>query len=124
MPAQVVDLFCGIGGLSHGLALAGLNVVAGIDIDSSCQYAYEQNNSAKFITADIASINNEEIKSLYTEANGLRILVGCAPCQPFSKYTKRYRKEEKEKGRQGDSWQKDKNAGFHNEINRRAQQEC
>jgi DNA (cytosine-5)-methyltransferase 1 len=31
MPA-VVDLFCGVGGLTHGLRLAGLNVIAGIDV--------------------------------------------------------------------------------------------
>ena len=36
----VIDLFCGIGGLTKGLELAGLNVVAGIDIDDSCRFAY------------------------------------------------------------------------------------
>lgn len=35
MPNAVIDLFCGIGGLTKGLELAGLNVVAGIDIDET-----------------------------------------------------------------------------------------
>ena len=46
----VVDLFCGVGGLTHGLKQAGLNVVAGLDCDNDCRYAYEVNNKgAKFL---------------------------------------------------------------------------
>jgi DNA (cytosine-5)-methyltransferase 1 len=103
----VVDLFCGVGGLTYGLHLAGLNVVAGIDVDKSCQYAYEHNNSdSQFIQADISKLRPEDVKVLYP-ATGVRVLVGCAPCQPFSKYTKRYRKGEQNGGRNNDSWQCD-----------------
>lgn len=92
MKYTVVDLFCGIGGLTHGLIKAGLNVVAGLDIDSTCQYAYETNNKpAKFIEADITNYPSDELAELYPE-DSIKILVGCAPCQPFSKYTMRYRK--------------------------------
>lgn len=106
MPATVVDLFCGIGGLTHGMQLAGLNVAAGIDIDGTCKYPYEENNNAVFLEGDVATFPNHEIARYYDDGD-IRVLVGCAPCQPFSKYTKRYRKGEKEKGRQGDEWQKD-----------------
>ena len=51
-----VDLFCGIGGLTKGLELAGINVVAGYDIDATCQYAYESNNRARFINQDVEAI--------------------------------------------------------------------
>ncbi len=44
-----VDLFCGIGGLSYGLRRSGIEIVAGIDADASCRYAYEINNDAQFI---------------------------------------------------------------------------
>jgi len=91
MNTMVVDLFCGIGGLTHGLELAGLNVVAGFDIDSTCKYAYEVNNNAVFIESDISELTTEEITRHYAK-ECIRILVGCAPCQPFSKYTNRYRK--------------------------------
>ena len=91
MKTTVVDLFCGIGGLTHGLERAGLNVVAGFDIDPTCKYAYEENNNAEFIEADIANVCHEKINSYYSGSD-IRILVGCAPCQPFSKYTMRYRK--------------------------------
>ena len=88
----VIDLFCGIGGLSHGLIKAGLNVTAGLDIDSTCCYAYEINNKpAKFIKADITDYHSEELAKLYPE-DTIKVLVGCAPCQPFSKYSMRYRK--------------------------------
>ena len=48
MPCVAVDLFCGIGGLTKGLSLAGIDVVAGFDIDSTCRFAYEENNHARF----------------------------------------------------------------------------
>ena len=44
MPIQVVDLFCGVGGLTRGLLDAGLNVIAGFDVDPTCQFTYENNN--------------------------------------------------------------------------------
>lgn len=92
MPCVAVDLFCGIGGLTKGLELSGINVVAGIDINETCRFAYEANNNAEFIHADVANLTSEDILNLYPD-NCIRALVGCAPCQPFSKYTKRYRKD-------------------------------
>ena len=49
MNCVAVDLFCGIGGLTYGIRKAGITVAAGIDIDSTCQYAYEENNDSVFI---------------------------------------------------------------------------
>jgi DNA (cytosine-5)-methyltransferase 1 len=71
----VVDLFCGVGGLTHGLRLSGLNVVAGLDLDPSCQFAYEHNNQGThFIESDVLATAPEEIAVLYPDA-GIRILV-------------------------------------------------
>jgi len=82
-----VDMFCGIGGLTHGLILEDINVVAGFDIDEECRYAYEVNNpGAKFIGQKIEDTSPEEILKLYPK-NSTKILVGCAPCQPFSSFT-------------------------------------
>ena len=39
-----VGLFCGAGGLTHGLRLEGIRVVAGFDVDLACRYPYEANN--------------------------------------------------------------------------------
>ena len=89
--AAVVDLFCGIGGLTCGLRKAGLNVVAGIDNDPTCKFAYEVNNGAKFIEADVSKYPVEDVKKLYKKGN-IKILVGCAPCQTFSTQANKYRK--------------------------------
>jgi DNA (cytosine-5)-methyltransferase 1 len=87
----VVDLFCGVGGLTCGLKKAGLDVVAGIDNDVTCRYAYEENNKTKFIEADIADFSGADVDKLFGNAN-IKILVGCAPCQRFSKQANKYRR--------------------------------
>lgn len=80
---KVVDLFCGIGGLTHGFVRSGFEVVAGIDNDGACRFGYEKNNGAKFIEKDIIDVSAKEVAELYGDAK-IRVLVGCAPCQPFS----------------------------------------
>ncbi|HIF5826068.1 TPA: DNA cytosine methyltransferase [Vibrio parahaemolyticus] len=82
---KAVDLFCGAGGLTHGLSLSGIDVVAGYDIEPNCRYAYESNNSAKFVQKDVSEVNASEITKLLDGAN-VTMLAGCAPCQPFSRY--------------------------------------
>ena len=82
---SVVDLFCGIGGLSHGLRRAGLRVTAGVDADPTCRYAFEANNEASFVAAPLEEVTGARIRDLYP-AGTRRILVGCAPCTPFSAY--------------------------------------
>jgi len=84
---EVVDLFCGIGGLSYGLKTAGFHILAGYDLDWTCQFAYETNTGGKFNYRDVNSITGDEINKLYSKRkNTIRILAGCAPCQPFSSY--------------------------------------
>lgn len=84
-----VDLFCGAGGLTHGFVLEGLPVVAGIDMDPACRFPYEANNNARFLEQDISKISVTELEALFGDA-ALKILAGCAPCQPFSTYAQRY----------------------------------
>lgn len=83
---KVVDLFCGVGGLTHGLQKAGLKVIAGYDIDSSCRYSYEINNNSLFINKSITDIHDNELEK-YFDKGDIKILAGCAPCQPFSSYS-------------------------------------
>lgn len=89
---EVVDLFCGVGALSHGLKLAGCKIVAGYDIDDQCKYAFETNNSARFYTKNVAKLSGSEIKAHFSEG-APSILAGCAPCQPFSTYKHRYEED-------------------------------
>ncbi|MDE1919179.1 MAG: DNA cytosine methyltransferase [Patescibacteria group bacterium] len=83
---KVIDLFCGIGGLSHGLVKEGLDVVAGIDNDGDCKFGYEYNNKARFICEDILKVTASDINEMFgNKEKTIRVLAGCAPCQPFSK---------------------------------------
>src|SRR3989339_534276 len=90
MKAFAIDLFCGGGGLTHGLIKAGIPVKSGFDIDDECKYAYERNNKARFINKDIKNISADEVEKLYPK-KAVKILVGCAPCQPFSTHTQKYK---------------------------------
>ena len=83
---EVIDLFCGVGGLSFGLKNASLNVIAGIDIDKACEYPYKANNKAQFINKSVTELLGPELKALYSP-NAIKVLAGCAPCQPFSTYS-------------------------------------
>lgn len=85
MNIEAVDLFCGIGGLTAGLIKSGIKVKAGYDIEPDCQHGYEYNNKAAFIHKDVADVTADEIRSWYSEG-AVRLLAGCAPCQPFSTY--------------------------------------
>lgn len=91
---EVVDLFCGIGALSHGLRLAGFKIIAGYDIDQNCKYAYEKNNGAKFFARDVAKLTAKEIRQHFSGKHP-SVLAGCAPCQPFSTYKQRYGEDPK-----------------------------
>lgn len=91
-----VDLFCGVGGLTHGLIRGGVQVMAGVDVDSTCRYPFETNNAAKFIERDIESLKAADLNPLFGNKN-LRLLAGCAPCQPFSTYSRSGRNAEYEK---------------------------
>jgi DNA (cytosine-5)-methyltransferase 1 len=82
---ESVDLFCGAGGLTAGLRAAGVGVRAGYDIDASCKYAFEHNNHANFVCKDVGDVSTDEIRAWYS-GDSVRLLAGCAPCQPFSSY--------------------------------------
>ena len=84
--ASVVDVFCGAGGLSHGFLLEGFEIACGIDIDEACRYPFEHNNDAPFLRRDIVDVDPLQLDEEFAPSLP-RILVGCAPCQPFSKYT-------------------------------------
>lgn len=89
-----VDLFCGAGGLTKGLEDAGIDVRIGIDIDPACEYPYSVNTSATFLHSSVATVSGEQLSEYYRK-NGIRLLAGCAPCQTFSTYNKKAKKDDK-----------------------------
>lgn len=91
---SVVDLFCGVGGLSHGFKAEKFKLVGGLDVDKSCKYAYEKNNDAPFFAEDLNVLPSEKIDALFYK-NTTKVLVGCAPCQAFSTYSQKYKNNDK-----------------------------
>ena len=92
-----VDLFCGAGGKTRGFLQAGLEVVAGVDIDPTCRFPYVANNApAKFVQKSVSDLTCEEVARWYPKG-AIRVLIGCTPCQPFSRYSYRYGAADKER---------------------------
>ncbi len=81
-----VDLFCGVGGLTHGLEKSGISVGLGIDIDPACAHPISTNTKAKFLQADIVHLDSTKISQEFLRGD-VSLLAGCAPCQPFSTYS-------------------------------------
>lgn len=86
MDFAAVDLFCGAGGLTHGLEQAGIDVQIGVDTDPQAKHAYNVNNDAEFRQLDVTALaqNPDHIKRMYPWQSDYTILTACAPCQPYS----------------------------------------
>ena len=71
--------------MTRGLLDAGIDVLCGIDFDPSCKKTYERNNH-KYLQRDIRQFTPEELLSEFPQIADCDelLLVGCAPCQPFS----------------------------------------
>jgi DNA (cytosine-5)-methyltransferase 1 len=95
---SAVDLFCGAGGLTHGLIKGRIEVRAGFDSDPACKFPFETNNSAVFVERDVKKMQADEIREYFRD-DAITLLAGCAPCQPFSSYSRNGRN----KG-QGQNW--------------------
>ena len=93
---RAIDLFCGAGGLAFGLQQAGLDVVEGVDVDPFCRYPFETNTRARFVAKDVREYTADDAEEAWHDAP-VRVLVGCAPCQPFSTYTQGPRGNHKQK---------------------------
>jgi DNA (cytosine-5)-methyltransferase 1 len=83
-----VDCFCGAGGLSKGLELAGLQGVCGLDWFKEAGMTYERNFDHPFVNGDITQpevkqhfygVIKEQLKGRH-----INVVAGGFPCQGFS----------------------------------------
>jgi DNA (cytosine-5)-methyltransferase 1 len=82
---NVIDLFCGCGGMSKGLTDAGLNIIAGIDVWDKAVLSYNKNFTHKAYCEDLTQLYPEKFAELYNKDNKtVDVLVGGPPCQSFS----------------------------------------
>ncbi|MEP7452160.1 DNA cytosine methyltransferase [Phyllobacterium sp. SB3] len=97
---DVVDFFCGCGGTSAGLRNAGLNILAGIDINADAGKTYQSNfPAAKFFLQDIQKLSPSElVEALGQRPNRQLLFAACAPCQPFTKQKTSKREFDERKG--------------------------
>lgn len=94
MAYNVLDLFCGCGGMTKGLEDAGLNIIAGIDIWDKAIESYTKNFKHLGICEDLTKLSPEQFQELYNKDNKLiDIIVGGPPCQGFSMAGKRDKKD-------------------------------
>ena len=89
---KVIDLFCGVGGLSYGFAHDdNFEIVAANEILPSMAKAYSLNHpTAKIYLNDIKDFSANRIEEdLGVKATEIDIIVGGPPCQAYSTVGKR-----------------------------------
>lgn len=82
---NVIDLFCGCGGLSKGFEYANYNIVLGIDNDPAALETFEKNhvNSIK-LNRDLSDGTTFDIIKELVGERAIDVIVAGPPCQGFS----------------------------------------
>lgn len=84
MKNNVLDLFCGCGGLSLGFEKAGFNISLGIDIWSDALKTFKENHkNSKILCGSLSEIPPNIVESEHLNHN-IDIIIGGPPCQGFS----------------------------------------
>lgn len=86
---NVLDLFCGCGGMSWGLSKGGFKIVGGVDIWNIALDTYKRNHPKAIIfNQDISQIAPDDLlNKMNIDSKTIDVLVGGPPCQGFSKNT-------------------------------------
>lgn len=86
---KAISLFSGAGGFDIGCFMAGIPVAISIDFDKDCTETLKLNDifkETKIVHGDLFEYSSSDIRdSLGQDFKGDFILIGGAPCQPFSK---------------------------------------
>lgn len=84
-PLTAIDLFCGAGGFSAGLARAGFDVVGAVDAWPVAVKAHKLNFDHPVLTADVGALTADGFWSgIEREPVPVDLVVGGPPCQGFS----------------------------------------
>lgn len=86
-----IDLFAGAGGLSYGLAMAGLFPAAALEIHPHAALTYQRNHRTPILVKDARATTANELATLARDTSPrvrrsgvIDCLVGGPPCQGFS----------------------------------------
>ena len=92
---KVVDFFSGCGGTSSGFQAAGMEIILGLDFDTSAAQTFQLNfPKAKFVLSDIASVPTDQLPIHIDRNHEFLLFSGCAPCQPFSQQNRQKEKND------------------------------
>lgn len=81
---KFIDLFCGCGGFSHGLELAGHECLLGVDSNADAIESFKNNHPhSQSICADIHKLTKSKLQSLI-DIKDVDMVIGGPPCQGFS----------------------------------------
>lgn len=80
-----VDLFCGAGGMSLGLAQAGFDVVLGVDHDDEAIKTHGACHPGLSVSWDLGDEDVVERVGRIVRDCGITLVAGGPPCQPFSR---------------------------------------
>lgn len=81
---DIIDLFCGAGGMSYGFEKAGFNSILAIDKWEDAIVTYNENRKNKVgTTVDIHDFSNEDLTKI-AQAHDVVGIIGGPPCQGFS----------------------------------------
>lgn len=82
---KIIDLFCGIGGLSLGFEQAGFDVVAAIDMWKDAVVTYNHNRVKKVAQIiPVEDFNDLVLPNLLEREGHITGIIGGPPCQGFS----------------------------------------
>lgn len=94
---NLLDLFCGCGGMSLGFEQAGFHALLGIDVWADALATYRHNRKdALTMCADISSLDGEEVARAIGH-KPVDVIIGGPPCQGFSVAGKRIVDDERNK---------------------------
>lgn len=86
---KIIDLFCGIGGLSLGFEQAGFEVCAAVDMWADAVKTYNHNRKEKVAKViSVEEFNEKELSSIIATEK-ITGIIGGPPCQGFSTVGKR-----------------------------------
>jgi DNA (cytosine-5)-methyltransferase 1 len=88
MNVVAISLFSGAGGLDIASIRAGVPVVVSTDFDNDCIQTLKGNElfaATQIIEGDLHEIDSSVFQKIAKKQKGKKIIIGGAPCQPFSK---------------------------------------
>lgn len=84
MKYQFIDLFCGAGGFSCGMEMAGFECIGGIELEDVIAQTHQLNHKhSKTISGDIRNLPPEEYAKIINRDH-VDVIIGGPPCPTFS----------------------------------------